>query len=97
MHALKKQPGLEECDNWEDARDELDRTLLELQDEIDAIEEAIEYATNQTDAPAPPKDEPTTGWRCSGCQTGTLSRCLTCDEPACGNCLLVHECAAVLV
>ena len=32
------------------------------------------------------------GWWCRGCHVDTLSRCLTCQEPNCGNCLPVHEC-----
>lgn len=34
----------------------------------------------------------TEAWQCERCGIRTWSRCLTCDEPCCGICLLVHTC-----
>lgn len=70
-----------------------------LEDIIFAAEEAMHYAEKQaeeSEKTKPPEEKPTSGWRCSGCKTGTLSRCRDCDEPTCGNCLPVHQCELVL-
>lgn len=33
------------------------------------------------------------GYDCVGCETVTLSRCMRCHEPSCGDCLVTHTCA----
>lgn len=83
--------------DWEIAVEKLDEEFTRREDEIDALERAIEYAVLKRAEEAAGEDEglPTAGWYCSGCKTGTLSRCLACDEPTCGNCLVVHVCGAV--
>lgn len=82
---------------WLDARDALDGQIAELEDKADRLRAAADHAHKKYEASATPEDKPTTGWRCSNCKTGTLSRCRDCDEPTCGNCLAVHVCVGVMV
>ena len=75
-------------DSWEDTRNRLDREIGRLEDEIDSLLSVLQYVAERSDVGRE-------GWECSGCKTGTLSRCLSCDEPVCGICLIIHECALV--
>lgn len=86
-----------EATDWAGVLDELDEEIARRQDELDSLERASEYAVSKRAEELVGADEgpPTGGWHCSGCKTGTLSRCLACDEPTCGNCLVVHVCAPV--
>ena len=86
---------VEDSESWDDARDELDFIISTLQDAIDAAEEAREYAEREHEVEKVTKKTVGVGWECSGCGTGTLSRCLACDEATCGMCLISHECSLV--
>lgn len=83
--------------DWASVLDELDEEIARRQDEVDALERASEYALTKRGEELTGQEQlpPTNGWRCSGCKTSTLSHCLACDEPTCGNCLVLHVCAAV--
>ena len=75
-------------DGWEEARDKLELIISDLTQDLSAAEEAREYASKQAEI----KKSVGGGWECSGCGTGTFSRCLACDGATCGLCLISHEC-----
>ena len=88
MALVKGSGALLIGDSWDDTRNRLDQEIGRLEDEIDSLLSVLQYVAERSGVVRE-------GWECSGCKTGTLSRCLSCDEPVCGICLIMHECALV--
>lgn len=95
LSKFEQGEAIEGSEDWEAALNDLDKEIARMHDNLDAAEEVLEYVVHQIKSPVKPTpdEKPMVGWQCPGCKTGTLSRCLACEEATCGSCLVLHECA----